>query len=58
MNRIKQCYLYHVIMCFISFYKDKNGIYFGKRTNAMVFWWGVFAFACLGLKMYQMWCSY
>ena len=26
MNRIKQCYLYRLIMRFIVFYKDKNGI--------------------------------
>lgn len=58
MKRIKQCFLYNVIMRFTSFYKNDTGIFFGKRDNAMMFWFGVFAFTCVGMKIYQMWCVF
>ena len=45
-------------MRFTSFYKNDTGIFFGKRDNAMMFWFGVFAFTCVGMKIYQMWCVF
>tara|TARA_R110000851_G_scaffold112921_3_gene237295 strand:- start:1017 stop:1175 length:159 start_codon:yes stop_codon:yes gene_type:complete len=43
----------NAISIFLTFYKDESGIFFGKRDNAMMFWFGVFSFFCLGLKIYQ-----
>jgi len=43
---------------FLLFYNDDNGIFFGKRTNAMVFWFAIFAFVCIGIKIFQMYQMY